>query len=73
MKFDKYILKMEFLLTWHFENNFLVRQIDNRLGMGYYDNVQVVKRKTNYIYSVEYINTNLNLCIFLKNRVFLQE
>ena len=23
MKFDKYILKLEFLLAWHFENNFL--------------------------------------------------
>ena len=33
LKFDKYILKLEFLLAWHFENNFLIKQIDNRLGM----------------------------------------
>ena len=57
MKFDKYILKLEFLLAWHFENNFLTKQIGNRLGFGYYDNVQLLKGNTNYIYSVECINT----------------
>ena len=57
MKFDKYILKLEFLLAWHFENNFLTKQIDNRLGLGYYDRLQLLKGNTNYIYSVECINT----------------
>ena len=57
LKFDKYILKLEFLLAWHFENNFLTRQIENRLGMGYYDMVQIMKGKTNYVYSVECLNT----------------
>ena len=57
LKFDKYILKLEFLLAWHFENNFLIKNIDNRLGMGYYDNVQIMKGKTNYVYSVECLNT----------------
>ena len=57
MKFDKYILKLEFLLAWHFENNFLTKQIDNQLGIGYYDTAQIIKGKTNYIYSVECLNT----------------
>ena len=57
MKFDKYILKIEFLLAWHFENNFMIKQIDNKLGMDYYDNAQIVKGRTNYVYSVECLNT----------------
>ena len=57
LKFEKYILKLEFLLAWHFENNFLIKQIDNRLGMSYYDNAQIVKGRTNYIYSIESLNT----------------
>ena len=57
LKFDKYILKLEFLLAWHFENNFMIKQIDNRLGMNYYDNAQIVKGRTNYVYSIECLNT----------------
>ena len=57
LKFDKYILKLEFLFAWHFENNFMIKQIDNRLGMNYYDNAQIIKGSTNYIYSVECLNT----------------
>ena len=58
LKFDKYILKLEFFLAWHFENNFLTKQIENRLGIGYYyDTVQLLKGKTNYVYSVECLNT----------------
>ena len=57
LKFDKYILKLEFLLAWHFENNFAIKQIDNRLGMNYYDNAQIIKGRTNFIYSVDCLNT----------------
>ena len=57
LKFDKYILKLEFLLAWHFENNFLIKQIDNRLGMNYYDNAQIIKGRTNFVYSVECLTT----------------
>ena len=57
LKFDKYILKIEFLLAWHFENNFMLKQIDNKLGMNYYDNAQIIKGRTNYIYSIECLNT----------------
>ena len=65
LKFNKYILKLEFLLAWHFDNNFTVIQIDNRLGMNYYDNAQINKGRTNYIYSIECLNT-----IFKFIRVF---
>ena len=57
LKFNKYILKIEFLLAWHFDNNFTVKQIDNKLGMNYYDNAQIIKGRTNYIYSIECLNT----------------
>ena len=57
IKFDKYIIKLEFLLAWHFENNFMTKQIDNKLGMEYYDNAQIIKGRTNYIYSIESLNT----------------
>ena len=57
LKFDKYILKLEFLLAWHFENNFMLKRIDNKMGMNYYDNIQLFKGKTNYVYSIECLNT----------------
>ena len=57
LKFDKYILKFEFLLAWHFENNFLTNEIESKLGMGYYDTLQIMKGKTNYVYSIESLNT----------------
>ena len=57
LKFDKYILKFEFLLAWHFENNFLTNEIESKLGMGYYDTLQILKGKTNYVYSIESLNT----------------
>ena len=31
LKFDKNILKFEFLLAWHFENNFFEKQIDQKM------------------------------------------
>ena len=57
MKFDKYILKIEFLLAWHFENNFFPKQIDQKMGIDFYDNLFLQKGKTNYLYSVECLNT----------------
>ena len=39
MKFDKYILKTEFLLAWHFENNFFPKQLDQIMGIDYYSNL----------------------------------
>ena len=57
MKFDKYILKTEFLLAWHFENNFFPKQLDQKMGIDFYDNLFLQKGKTNYVYSVECLNT----------------
>ena len=57
MKFDKYILKTEFLLAWHFENNFFPTHIDQKMGIDFYDNLYLQKGKTNYVYSVECLNT----------------
>ena len=57
MKFDKYILKTEFLLAWHFENNFFPKQLDQIMGIDYYENLLLQKGKNNYVYSIESINT----------------
>ncbi len=57
MKFDKYILKTEFLLAWHFENNFFPVNLDQKMDIDFYDNLYLQKGKTNYVYSIECINT----------------
>ena len=57
MKFDKYILKTEFLLAWHFENNFFPSNLEQKMGIDFYDNLFLQKGKTNYVYSVECLNT----------------
>ena len=57
MKFDKYILKTEFLLAWHFENNFFPVNLDQKMNIDFYDNLYLQKGKTNYVYSIECINT----------------
>ena len=62
--FDDYILKMEFLLAWHFESNFYPRSSIFEIIESYNDNIYLHNGITNYIYSVEAINTIEH---FLKN------
>ena len=57
MKFDKYILKIEFLLAWHFENNFFSKNLDQKMEIDFYDNLYLQKGRTNYVFSVECLNT----------------
>jgi hypothetical protein len=57
MKFDKYILKIEFLLAWHFENNFYPKHLDQIIGIDIYENLILQKGKNNYVFSVQSINT----------------
>ena len=57
MKFDKYILKIEFLLAWHFENNFFPSHLEQKMNIDFYDNLILQIGKTNYVYSVECLNT----------------
>ena len=57
IKFDDYILKLEFLLAWHFENNFYPRTSIFELIESLNDNIYLSNGVTNYIYSVESINT----------------
>ena len=57
MKFDKYILKIEFLLAWHFESNFYPRRDIFGLFESLNDNIYLHNGITNYIYSIESINT----------------
>ena len=67
MKFDKYILKIEFLLSLHFENNFYPKQIDQEINTDLIDNIFQKKYSNNYIYSVQSLNTIDNfLSVFEK-------
>ena len=57
IKFDEYILKIEFLLAWHFENNFYPKSIFEHFESMYNDNIYLQKGLTNYIYSINSIDT----------------
>ena len=57
IQFDDCILKLEFLLAWHFENNFYPRSSIFEIIESLNDNIYLYKGISNYIYSVESINT----------------
>ena len=57
IQFDDYILKLEFLLCWHFESNFYPRVSILELIESLNDNIYLSNGITNYIYSIESINT----------------
>ena len=57
ISFDVYILKLEFLLAWHFENNFYPRASIFELIPFLNDNIYLHNGITNYIYSIESLNT----------------
>ena len=57
IKYDKFILKMEFFLAWHIENNFYEKQIDQKMNLNFYDNMYLQKERTNFNYSIECLNT----------------
>ena len=57
IQFDDYILKLEFLLAWHFESNFYPRTSIFTIIESLNDNIYLSNGITNYIYSVESINT----------------
>ena len=62
--FDDYILKLEFLLAWHFESNFYPNASIFEIIESFNDNIYLSNGITNYIYSIETINTIEH---FLKN------
>ena len=62
--FDDYILKLEFLLAWHFESNFYPNASIFEIIESLNDNIYLSNGITNYIYSIETINTIEH---FLKN------
>ena len=57
IQFDDYILKLEFLLAWHFESNFYPRTSLFDLIESLNDNIYLSNGVTNFIYSIESINT----------------
>ena len=78
--FEDYILKIEFLLAWHFENNFYPRSSIYEIFESVNDNIYLSNGITNYFYSVESIFTiekfikifeKQNLCTRIKNDIDL--
>ena len=76
LKFDDCILKIEFLLAWHFENNFYPKSIFEHFEMMCNDNIYLHKGITNYIYSINSLDTiekflkifeKQNLCTRIEN------
>ena len=54
ISFEKFILKLEFLLAWHFENNFFDSKTEPKVPQ---QNNTLQQTKTNFFYSIESINT----------------
>ena len=52
LKFEENILKLEFLLAWHLENNFFPKNILENFDYVANDNFYLNKGITNYIYSI---------------------
>ena len=80
IKFDENILKIEFLLAWHLENNFFPKNILDNFSCLTNDNIYLNKGITNYIYSINSLYTinkfleifeKQNLCTRLKGSLDL--
>ena len=70
IKFDENILKTEFLLAWHLENNFFPKNILDNFSCLTNDNIYLNKGITNYIYSISSLYTiNKFLEIFEKQNL----
>ena len=63
INFDKFLLKLEFLLSSHFENNFYEKQIENKINENFFESMYLQKGLTNFNYSIESLST---ICKFLK-------
>ena len=77
---EDYILKIEFLLAWHFENNFYPRSSIYGIFESVNDNIYLSNGITNYFYSVQSIFTiekfikifeKQNLCTRIKTDIDL--
>jgi hypothetical protein len=80
VQFDEYIIKFEFLLAWHFESNFYPKTRIFEIFDSVNDNLNLHNGITNYIYSIESLNTiehflkvfeKQNLCSKIKGDLLL--
>ncbi len=70
---DKYILKTEFLLAWHFEKNFYPNAGIFERTENFNDNIYLQNGLTNYIYSIQSLNTiDKFLDVFEKQSLYLR-
>ena len=58
ISFEKFILKLEFLLAWHFENNFFNSKTESKPSSQQQQQQNTPPQpKTNFFYSIESLNT----------------
>ena len=57
VQFNEYILKLEFLLAWHFESNFYPKSSIFQIIESFNDNMYLHNGIPNFIYSIEAMNT----------------
>ena len=57
ISFEKFILKLEFLLAWHFENNFFTTKTESKPSSSQQQQNTPPQPKTNFFYSIESLNT----------------
>ena len=57
IKIDKYIIKIEYLLSQHFENNFYGYQIEHHMNNNFFNSMYLQKEITNFNYSIESLNS----------------
>ena len=60
IKYDKFVLKTEFLLAAHFVNNFFEKAIDQQMSYNSYGNLYLQKERTNFNFSVSSLQTIFN-------------
>ena len=80
VQFNDYIMKLEFLLAWHFENNFYPRPSVFQLIDSFNDNIYLHNGIPCFIYSIEAMNTiehflkvfeKQNLCTRIEGDLYL--
>ena len=57
IKIDKFIIKIEYLLSQHFENNFYEYQIEQQMNNNFFNSMYLQKEITNFNYSIESLNS----------------
>ena len=64
IKYEKIVLKTEFLLACHFENNFFEKPMDQALNFNNFENSYLSREKTNFNYSIGCLKTIFDFILY---------